>query len=513
MEVHDMSLYDKLSRSADAWDLIGAFRSSVRRLGLSGALCIVAACGGGGSDGPADPGVGGAVGGVTVSAPAITTQPASMTVAPSASATFTVVATGNGLGYQWQRSVNGGLTWTNVGVTTQSSYTIAAVDASMNGDQYHVIVQNGLGIVTSEVATLTVTSGSAPPPSTVAGKSLALGLFHTCAIKADRTVACWGSQPTGQLGDGTATQRLTPVSVTGLTDVVSLTAGTSFNCALRRGGDVKCWGNNAFGMLGDGSMRNERREPVSVAGLTDAVAIAAGSGHVCALKANRTVVCWGSNRKGQLGYGGEDDRLTPVAVVGSSDVVAIAAGGESSCALRQGGSVVCWGDNGSSQLGDGTKIDRRTPVAVNALSDASMLATNGVQTCALRVDHTVACWGSDGIVERPAPAAIAGLSDIASIATGTHTCVLRRDGSVACWGVSINGSLGNGTQAGSAVPVPVQGIGTARSIGASVHSCAILADGAAACWGSNRSGQLGDGTIVDRLTPTLVSGGAVFLNE
>ena len=91
-----------------------------------------------------------------------------------------------------------------------------------------------------------------PPPSP--SLTLAAGLVHTCALKPDATVACWGNNGSGELGDGTiGTDRLTPTPVAGLTDVTAITAGAAHTCALNTNRTVKCWGNNSEGQVGDGA--------------------------------------------------------------------------------------------------------------------------------------------------------------------------------------------------------------------------------------------------------------------
>ncbi|MBL8055523.1 MAG: hypothetical protein JNK29_02440, partial [Anaerolineales bacterium] len=142
---------------------------------------------------------------------------------------------------------------------------------------------------------------------------LAAGIGHTCALTADGGVKCWGANGDGQLGDGTTLNQGAPVAVAGLTSgVTAVATGWRHTCALTAAGGVKCWGWNDYGQLGDGTTTN-RLTPVDVAGLTSGVtALAAGNTHTCALTAAGGAKCWGYNLFGQLGDGTTTNRLTPV---------------------------------------------------------------------------------------------------------------------------------------------------------------------------------------------------------
>ena len=208
--------------------------------------------------------------------------------------------------------------------------------------------------------------------------SVAAGNGHTCAVTSAGVVWCWGANWAGQLGDGTNTSRLTPVSVSPRLpplDVIAVTAGDGHTCAVTRAGAVWCWGDNRAGQLGDGTTTT-RPTPVAVSGLGDSVvvAVAAGWGHTCAVTSAGAVLCWGSNADGQLGDGTTTDRLTPVVVSGlGNGAAAIAAAPRHTCAVTCAGGVWCWGWNGSGQLGDGTTTDALTPVAVSYLGSGVAL--------------------------------------------------------------------------------------------------------------------------------------------
>lgn len=317
-------------------------------------------------------------------------------------------------------------------------------------------------------------------------KDIATGGVQSCAVKTDNTVWCWGFAADGEVGDGTTGDsnglRLKPVQVvqgTGhLTDVAAVTAGNQFTCALKTDGTVWCWGSNSFGQLGDGS-EFDSLVPVEIvlgAGyLTNVKAIAAGGVHVCALKTDNTVWCWGDAEDGETGDGTTGDengqRRQPVQVLqGSGNLTSVAAisanSGGSSCAVKTDGTAWCWGYNEFGQLGDGTRTTR------------------------LKATQVVKGTGK--------------LTGVAGIDTdGLHTCAIKSDGTAWCWGSNASGELGDGTRGDAnhrrLKPVQVvQGSGTftnASSIAAGgLHSCATKSDGSVWCWGSDFYGQLGDGT-------------------
>ena len=330
---------------------------------------------------------------------------------------------------------------------------------------------------------------------------------------------CWGANNSGQLGDGTTTNRTTPVDVIGLTNGVSAIAtGYGHTCALTSVGGVKCWGRNNYGQLGDGTITN-RTTPVDVIGLTSGVsAISAVGSDTCALTSVGGVKCWGRNNYGQLGDGTTTDRNIPAEVIGlAGEVRAISAGEYSTCAVTLARGVMCWGSNGGGELGDGTNTNRSIPAEVIGLTSGVSAIEAGVShTCVLTTDGGVKCWGElygGGELGNGAntyfsmtPVDVIGLtSGVSAISTvGSDTCAVTSVGGAKCWGLNDYSQLGDGTNIERTTPVDVIGLtsGVIAISAGEFHTCAVTSVGGAKCWGSNGGGELGDGaTTFSSMTP------------
>jgi hypothetical protein len=233
----------------------------------------------------------------------------------------------------------------------------------------------------------------------------------------------------------------------------------SHTCAVQVDGRVQCWSDNVFYKPGN-ETRPESLGPVTVSGITNAVAVAAR----CAVLADGRVQCWNRVPAGKLD-GTTTQSSVPVTVSGITNAVAVAG----SCAVLADGRVQCWTDESS------------VPVPVTGITNAVAVAGEYGSYCAVLADGRVQCWGGKSLV----PVTVTGITNAVAVSRGSHTCAVLADGRVQCWGRNGQGELGNGTRTDSLLPVTVSGITNAVAVAASTcnWSCAVLADGRVQCWG------------------------------
>ena len=355
---------------------------------------------------------------------------------------------------------------------------------------------------------------------------------QTCALLADARVLCWGN--------GVASVATLGIGI----DVAEVSLGEAFGCARVIDGRVFCWGSNDAGQLGTIGA-HEDPEPVRYSGsdFDSVIAVAAGQAHVCAIRVDTSVWCWGSNAFGQLGnfmVGIGAKFNTPIQVVVHDDVsnpqltnvTKISAGYGFSCVLLADDTGACWGNDNEGELGNDyvSKIFN-SPQTVKILVGADLqtlvmsggsLASAGYHSCGLITDdivNSVRCWGlndygelSDGTSSDGLTASIAQAIDPATGATGKitnaiavaggeyFTCMILVDLTVRCSGSNAHDQIAN-----TAIPFGAKQLtgivalqNTGEALGSVVklavgrrHACALDVRNAVYCWGDNSAYQLG----------------------
>jgi alpha-tubulin suppressor-like RCC1 family protein len=366
-----------------------------------------------------------------------------------------------------------------------------------------------------------------------------------------QNVVDWGANDVGQLGNGSATSSSVPVLVTqsgvlaGKT-VLSVVAAGSHSLALCSDGTVAAWGDNSFGQLGNNSL-TPSNVPVAVsssgvlAGKT-VISVAAGN-HSMALCSDGSVVAWGDNSSGQLGNGSTVDSKVPVlmtqsGVLAGKTVVSVAAGLYHSLALCSDGTLVSWGWNSYGQLGNNTMLDSSLPVSVTqngvlAGKAVVSISAGAGHSYALCEDGTIAAWGynfygqlgNSNTADSSVPVLVnrggvlSGKTVVSVKAGGSHALALCSDGTLAAWGLNSDGQLGDNTAIDSSTPVLVTQSGVlagktvvAISAGQSL-SLAMGSDGTVAAWGYGDLGQLGNGGTSSSSVPVLITQSGVLAGK
>jgi alpha-tubulin suppressor-like RCC1 family protein len=380
-----------------------------------------------------------------------------------------------------------------------------------------------------EARTTTTNVTVLPPTQLVA---VAAGDASTCALGADQHAYCWGLVP--------ASRSTVPLPVQGAPAFLSISTTQRSACGVSTAHEVWCWGSNDSGQLGNGA-RSDAADAVRVQGGSQTyTAVTSGGHHTCALAPDGGAWCWGANEAGQLGNGTRTASSVPVAVAGGRTFSALSAGDSHTCGVASGGAVYCWGSNRWSQLGDGTTTDtpgttdRTTPTLVQGSHTFLTVSAGSVHTCGIAAGGSAWCWGLNNagqfgngtstvaVASDPVPAAT-GLSLVSVSSSMTYSCGLTGSGDIWCWGfkgTDTYGQLGDGGRSGSSSPVKVSGGLTWASVstgmygysdeatngGTAAHTCGVTTSGVTWCWGDNLGGQLGNGTRTDSFVPIRVFG-------
>jgi uncharacterized repeat protein (TIGR02543 family) len=375
---------------------------------------------------------------------------------------------------------------------------------------------------------------------------------HSTTLTSTGRVFMWGANGSGQLGDGTTTDKEVPTEITSNFSlatgekVMSLSLGYTHSSALTSTGRVFMWGGNGSGQLGDGTTtdKNVPTEITSNFSLRPndkIIGLSLGGAYSSALSAMGRVFVWGWNELGYLGDGTSTSRSIPTEIttgfslfVGET-IISLSKGSTHASALTSTGRVFMWGDNQYGYLGDGTSITRNVPTEITSNFSLSTgekiisLSLGSTHSSALTSTGRVFMWGwnefgqlGNGMnVNRNLPTEITSNFSLAtgekvmSLSLGyTHSSALTSTGRVFMWGGNGSGQLGDGTTTDKNVPTEITSNFSLRPndkiIGLSLggaYSSALSAMGRVFVWGWNELGYLGDGTSTSRSIPTEITTG------
>lgn len=331
------------------------------------------------------------------------------------------------------------------------------------------------------------------------------GGAHTCGIRAGQ-LWCWGWNATSALGSPTlptSTPTLAPARIGVDTDWAVVRAGDYHTCGLRLDGSLWCWGR----VPGTGT---EPSSPTRVGTSHGWSALDAGDRSTCGVDAGG-LYCWGENGFGQLGDGTQITRAAPTRIGSASDWVEAGIGGTHACAMRAGGAVSCWGAR-ASHLGDGVVLGASVPTRVGTRTDWARVMSGGADyTCASTMDGALWCWGitpwfggGAAPVPRAEPTQLGTQLGWSVLPQGgnNHLCAIRADGGLWCWGSGVYGRLGVGSLSSFGLPQPVGGTTTFRDVApGDLHTCAVTSAGHLQCWGYNNAGTLGSPSVSQTWVP------------
>ncbi|WP_158520419.1 InlB B-repeat-containing protein [Bombiscardovia coagulans] len=285
---------------------------------------------------------------------------------------------------------------------------------------------------------------------------------YSTAIDSQGQLWVWGDNTFGQLGDGGTSNRSTPtkLSVPAVSEFTRVSAGVSHSLAIDDQGQLWAWGSNASGQLGDGSGAHQLAPvKLSVPGAGRFVSIAAGVSHSLAVDDQGQLWAWGSNASGQLGDGSTGDHAVPVkvsATVGAARFTRVSAGVSHSLAIDDQGQLWAWGSNASGQLGDGSGAHQLAPVklSVPGAGHFTQVSAKGDHSFTVDDQGQLWAWGDNsssqlgtgvaGNQGSPAKLSVPGAGHFTHVGTGrVFSLALDDKGQMWAWGDNAAGQLGS----------------------------------------------------------------------
>lgn len=347
-----------------------------------------------------------------------------------------------------------------------------------------------------------------------------LGYYHSCIRYQSGVVKCWGQNTYGAIGIGSTTDTAVPAIVDSSTSYAMISSGGRGVCGIITStSKVKCWGWNGYGEVGDGTY-TQRNSPVSIDAATSYLKVVVGGSEnggqtACGITSANDLKCWGDNQYGQYGNGTNTSSTTPVVLHAGTKYSDISVGGLFTCGITTAGQLRCWGVNWDGQLADGTFNDSNVPLNVDVGVNYSMVSAGGYHACGITTGGVLKCWGLGKGTGTNSTSTVASPTVVDSgvtysfIAAGEEgACAITSAGVLKCWGNNEFGQVGNtsvpvASTSNQLIPIVVdsgvsyQKVAMQRTWAggsSSVHACGVTTAGDLKCWGSNSSSQLGQVT-------------------
>ncbi|MDB4883321.1 MAG: bnr repeat-containing protein [Gemmatimonadetes bacterium] len=356
-------------------------------------------------------------------------------------------------------------------------------------------------------------------------RDVAVGGAHSCGVRIDGRLYCWGSNASGQLGvveargqcsRGPRTCEASPRAVATADRFTQVSAGERHSCAVTVGGELRCWGENIQYQTG---VEAETYVPTPTAVLAGmrVLQVAAGYTHSCAVRVDGVVYCWGEGRLGALGVGDTLSSVIPRPIRSDQRFSQVSAGRWRSCAIAVDGALWCWGSEWERSVGNTDYFhERLVPHRIEGAPPLRSVSVAGSSICGVTADDALYCWESNSFGQlgigseegTTTPTRAATREPMQTVSAGIiQSCGLARDGRALCWGNDTFGQLGiprPGEHCGALEcrRSPAYVFGEQRFVavatGAGTHSCGVTTSSAMLCWGLGTEGQLGDGWSRER---------------
>lgn len=285
---------------------------------------------------------------------------------------------------------------------------------------------------------------------------------HNLAIKDDGTLWAWGYNFDGQCGNNPGVDILAPLQVGTDNDWIEVACGMFFSLAIKTDGTLWGWGSNAFGQMANPNTFSDVLVPTLMSSQSNWAQITAGDSHMLVLTIDGDLYACGFNFQGSLGNGNNDNQTSLIQIATGQTWTSIAAGDTHSLAIRSDNSLWAWGSNGDGQLGLGDYTYYNTPVQVGSSTDWAKIGAGEFFSLGIKTDGTLWSWGENGYgqlgignnIEQPSPVQVGSSNNWISAEGGRqHSVALLEGNAAVAFGRNTFGAVGNGTDVDSNVPV------------------------------------------------------------